>query len=233
MKLWKSSLLIMCLSALVLSSMTATAETISDPTGDVWHFDWNGGIYGFEHVSKPDVDITEVSYTVSGEQVTLTLKIAGTVSNSELIHYYAYVNTSDSTYWISWNGGEGFGMAMNEEAMQMDMTPEVTASGNTVTAVFDIVGTFSSGIELWGWAAEYSFAGDVTEDYWQDWAPNENDPYYGQDSDNDDDTTPGDNDDDTTPGDNSNTPPTGTPGFEIMAVIGAIAVALIILRKRK
>ncbi|OYT29057.1 hypothetical protein B6U98_03335 [Thermoplasmatales archaeon ex4572_165] len=228
------------ITLLATLGITANAETISDPTGDVWNFDWSSGIYNFEHVSKPNVDITEVSYTVNGDQITIALKVYGTVSNSELCHYYAYVNTSDSTYWISWIEGEGLGMAMNEGAMQMDLEPEITVSGNTVTAVFNVVGTFSSGIELWGWAAEYSIEGDITSEYWQDWAPNDYDPYFGDDD--DDDTTPGDDDDDdTTPGDDDDddtTPPTPpipptTPGFEILTLIAAIGVALIALRKRK
>ena len=222
--------ILIVITLLATLGITANAESISDPTGDVWNFDWSSGLYNFEHVSKPNVDITEVSYTVSGEQITIALKVDGTVSNSELCHYYAYVNTSDSTYWISWMDGQGAGMAINADAMQMDIEPEITSSGNTVTAVFNVVGTFSSGIEIWGWAAEYSIEGDITSEYWQDWAPNDNDPYFGQSSgDDDDDTTSGDDDDDdTTPP----TPPT-TPGFEILTLIAAIGIALIALRKRK
>ena len=230
MKLWKSSILFVSVAVMLLSSMVVSAdETKSDPTGDVWHWAYAGGMYSWDANvgNRPNIDVTEISYAVSGTQVTLTLKVAGTIANSELIHYYVYLNTSDSTYMLSWGNGEGFGFGMSSEegSQQMDFEPEITASGNTISATFDVVGTFSTGVEVYGFAQEFTTVGDMTTEFWQDWVPNEDDPFGGQDS--------GDSGDSDDSGDSNPPPPTGTPGFETIAVIGAIAVALIILRKRK
>jgi len=105
MKLWKSSILFVSVAVMLLSSMVVSADkTESDPTGDVWHWDYTGGVYGWDANvgNRPNIDVTEISYAVSGTQVTLNLKVAGTISSSELIHYYVYLNTSDSTYMLSW-----------------------------------------------------------------------------------------------------------------------------------
>jgi len=59
MIIWKSSLLIIGLCVLVLSSMTAVAETESDTQGDVWHFVYP---YWQEQTidNQPNVDIKEI-----------------------------------------------------------------------------------------------------------------------------------------------------------------------------
>jgi len=229
------------ITLLATLGITANAESISDPIGDVWHWNYSDTLWNMQQASRSDIDITEISYTASGEQVTLSLKVGGLISDSELVTYTAHVNTSDSTYMLMWNDGEGFGLGSNteEDSFQMDFDPEVTSSEDTISATFDLIGTFSTGIELWGFATEYSELGSgMTAEWWGDWAPEDFDPYFGQDfGDDDDDTTPpGDDDDDddtTPPDDNSNTPPADTPGFEILTLIAAIGIALIALRKRK
>jgi len=224
------------ITLLATVGITANAETLSDPTGDVWHWNYTDAIWNMKHVSRSDIDITEISYTTSGEQVILSLKVGGLISDSELVTYTAHVNTSDSTYMLMWNSGEGFGLGSSTEegSYQMDFDPVVTVNGDTISATFDIVGTFSTGIELWGFVTEYSELGNgMTAEWWGDWAPDDNDPYFGQNSDDDDDdTTPGDDDDDDTTPPTPPTPPT-TPGFEILTLIAAIGIALIALRKRK
>ena len=222
MKLRKSSILFVSVAVMLLSSMAVSADkTESDLTGDVWHYEWADGIFvGWEPVSRPDIDITELSYTVSGDRVTLTLKVLGTITNSELISFWFSLNTIDSSYTVMWINGEllsGIGTDTGEGS-HIDMDPEISVNGGTLSATFDVVGTFT-GDELTGHAQEFTKAGDVTAGHWQDLVPDD-DPSDGQGDDGNGD-------------DGGDKPPTGTPGFELMAVIGAIAVALIILRKRK
>ena len=64
---------------------------------------------------------------------------------------------------------------------------------------------------------------------WFDYAPNTYSPYYSEDD--DDDVEP-DEDDDTS-GDSNGDKGEGTPGFEAIAVIVALAIAFIILRRKK
>jgi hypothetical protein len=164
-------------------------ETITDPTGDVMHWYFNGSEWGWECnvADKPNIDVTEISYTIIGNQLILTLKVAGTIQSSESVAYYEYLNTSDSVYYICWVEGEGTGMAFNEDEEIYDFDPEVTVSGNTLSCIFDIVGEDYSNIELWGYAAEYVESGDMTSEWWGDWAPDEYAP-DGGDGDGDGDS---------------------------------------------
>lgn len=252
------------ISLLLLTAIgaTVTAEGVTDPTGDVYHWQYSGGTYGWDTNigNKPNIDITDISYSVSGEQVTLTLTVAGSIIDSELISYWAYVNTSDSNYMFSWNNGESMGWGTNtqEGSFEMDFEPEITASGNTITAIYNLIGTFQTGIEVWGWAAEYTSYGNTAEEWWADWAPESYSWYEGEGSGGDsgdtggDDTSGDDSEGDDTGGDisgdnddsgdtggsnddgsNTNTPPpSGTPGFGLLAMITAFAAIVLILRKR-
>ena len=89
--------------------------------------------------------------------------------------------------------------------------------------MFNETGSDYSNAELWGYAAEYVEMGDTTSEWWGDWAPETHSPFWGEDGD----------DDDGGDGDEQQNPPSGTPGFETIAAIAAIGIALIILRRRK
>lgn len=230
------SILVLILSSTILSA----ADSKSDPTGDVAHWSFTAGHWGWSYNvgNKPDIDITELSYTVNGDQLTLTLKVAGTIQNSEVTGYWAYLNTSDATYWMSWsnNTGGGLALSLNEESMNYDWEPEITVSGNTLSCTFDVVGTDYTNTELWGWAAEYITLGDTTQEWWGDWAPNEHAPFYGEDTSGDgDDSSTDDGGANGAGNDSGKTTPSdgGTPGFESITVIAAIALSLLVLKKRK
>jgi len=224
MKIWKRSIFVIGLSVLVLSSLTVSAEAETDPTGDVAHWDISDGYWGWHYniANKPNVDITEISYSVGEDQLTITIKVAGTIQNSELNMYMAYVNTSDATYWMMWSEGQGSGMAMStvEGSYEMDFEPDITASGNTITCIFNAVGTDYTNPELWCYAVEYVAVGDTAQEWWGDWAPGTYSPFYGEEEN-------GGNGGSGTP------PSSGTPGFETLAVIAALGVVFIILRRKK
>jgi len=236
--------------ALTLLSVSLSAEAVSDQTGDVYHWHLTEGAYGWdENVgNKPNIDITEISYTTSNNQVILTLKVAGSISNSELISYSAYLNTSDSNYYLTWNNGEGIGMATSTKdgSYDMDFDPEIVASGNTITATYDNIGTFETGIEVWGWAAEYTTYGDMSGEWWGDWAPESYAMYDDTESKNTgntDNTDDSSNTDDISSTDaetgnkdkNTNVPPppSGTPGFEFIVLLTSLVLLLSIIKKRK
>lgn len=236
-------------------TVSAQSGSVTDPIGDVMHWRHTDTTWGWETnvVNKLNIDITEISYTVSGDRVTLSLKVAGTVTNSDLVSYYAYLNTSDSNYILLWTNGEGSGWAMNTEegSFQMDSDPDITSTGDTITATYDVVGALTTGVNLWGWAAEYTVYGDTMHEWWADWAPNEESPYYDQytddageddagadDSGSDDissDDVGDDTDDSTDTGASDDLPEeaSDTPGFEMIMLIAAIGVALVLLRKKK
>ncbi|MDG6229777.1 MAG: hypothetical protein QCH96_07410, partial [Candidatus Thermoplasmatota archaeon] len=82
---------------------------------------------------------------------------------------------------------------------------------------YKIIGSFTSDVFLWGWAAEYTEYGDTSAEWWGDWAPNDESPYYEQ----------------YTADPVSMDAAKGTPGFEMIALIIAFAAILFILKKRQ
>jgi hypothetical protein len=149
---------------------------------------------------------------VSGDTISLSLTVAGTISNSEEVGYYAYLITSDSNYNFWWLGGEGFGLATTTgEGDYLMSEAEIISSGDTLTATYDVIGTFSAIDEFYCFAVEYTVIGDTSSEQWTDYAPNEYQPFDPTDPDDPNDpddptepTDPTDPDDPTDP-----TDPTG------------------------
>jgi PKD repeat protein len=156
-------------------------ETVTDPTGDVMHWYFNGSEWNWEYnvADKSNIDVIELFWSINGDKLILTMKVAGIIEISESVAYYECLNTSDSVYYICGVEGEGTGMAFNEDEEIYDFDPEVIVSGNTLSCIFDIVGEDYSNTELWGYAAEYVEAGDITQEWWGDWAPDEYAPDGG------------------------------------------------------
>jgi len=217
------------ISLLILlgSSFTAAATTISDGTGDVWHWYYTGtaGSWGGNVGNKPNIDISEISYTVNNNKITLSLKVVGTIQTSDKLVYWVYYNTTDATYWMSYTNGTGTGFGMKKTGMNITSSENLTISGNTLSVVLDALGDTSQ-VELWGWAAEYTTFGDVAAEWWGDWAPNSKLPFTPGTGGNTGNNTSGDN----TSGNNTGTK---TPGFEVIPVIAAISIAAILLRRRR
>lgn len=220
---------------LVCSSISVIADTETDSTGDVYHyyFSETGFSWKVSVENKPDIDITEVSFSANGEKLTFILKVDGNIQSSENIGYWAFYNSSDSTYMISWNNGQGFGLAMSldQQGGSFDYDPEIIVSGNTLKAVFDKIGS-TDNVALWGWAAEYTQYGDQTQEWWGDWIPGEYAPFWGEDIDYEqeqNDTEKNDKEDDKKTGDGNSG--SVTPGFEL--ILSICVIFLILLWKRK
>jgi len=215
---------ILCSSVILLMALAyaglAHAETVADDSNDVWHWKWNGtlGTYSWEQAvtSHPNIDIKELSYTVNGQQVILEMTVYGTIENSDNIWYYAYYNTTDASYWMWYSNGSGMYMATSGTGGAYG---NVTASGDTITATVNAVGTGAKQ-EFWGYSAEWT-GNDKTGEYWGDWAPQDTSPWYGTDG-----GDGGDGGEDGTDGGGG-----GIPGFEVAMFAGAVALALIMRRR--
>ena len=233
MRLRKSSLLIIGLSALVLSSMTATAETVTDGTGDVYF--GVGSAYEVATDDKPNVDITEITFNEGDVTTTMTMTVNGVIEDSEYVQYWITFEVSEeASYSCSYTDGIVMGMATTGESGSMEVSASV--SGNTLTVEFESVNIAADGGVLYGYAATWSEELETTGEMWMDYAPGTYAPWYGDDGngdgdgDGDVDGEDGDGDGD---GDGTTTPPSGTPGFEAIAVIAALGVAFIVLKRRK
>jgi hypothetical protein len=223
-------------------NITVSADaTENDPKGDVAHWEYSNNIWGWSYKigDKPDIDITELSYSISGDELTLIMKVDGVIKDSEKVWYWCYLNTSDASYWMSFMNGEGGGMALNtgEGSMKYDWEPEISVSGSTFSCKFDIVGSDYSKEELWGYAAEYIEAGDITKEWWGDWAPAEYSPFWGEDdgeNENGDDGNGEIEDDENINGSNNDqNTASDTPGYEFMVVFIAIASVFLVIKRKK
>ena len=237
-KLRSYGIVLISLLVLLGSCFTAAATSVNDGTSDVrhWTFTFTGGRWDENIGNKPNIDIKEISYEINGDKITLKMEVAGSIQTSEKIAYMVYYNTTDTTYQMSYSNGTGGGYGMNHENMDINATDTVTISGDTLSVVLDVIGDTSK-VNLWGYAAEYSSYGDLSAEWWGDWAPNEQFPFdTGTDGTDGTDDTDGTNGTDGTDGTNDNDGSGSekkTPGFELVAVIAAVAVAFILLRKRR
>jgi hypothetical protein len=223
MRKWRYGIVCMAIGLLLGGVFTAAATETTDPTGDVWHWSntktgwtWSGDV-----TDKPNVDITRISETVSGDNLTLSLTVAGTIQESEKVTYWAYYNTTDTTYSMVWSNGTGYAFAMKPGQISL---ANVTASGNTVSGVFSILGNTTSQ-ELWGWAAEYTDLGNnqSASEWWGDWVPNSKVPT----------SVVPEQPADKNQSSNSSSSKTSTPGFEVLPLIAAFAIAVVLLRRRR
>jgi hypothetical protein len=237
MKLRSYGIVLISLLVLLGSCFTAAATSISDGTGDVWHWTNTGTAWSWvgNVGNKPNVDIKEISYEVNDGKITLKMEVAGSIQTSDKIGYWVWYNSTDATYWLSYANGTGAGLGMKKGEINytsnfssyMTSADNVTISGDTLSVVLNVLGD-TSNVELWGWAWEYTNSLDfTTNEWWGDWAPNSKLPFTPG--------TGGDTDGNNTDGNTNNGNNTGTktPGFEVIPVIAAVAIAAILLRRRR
>jgi hypothetical protein len=235
MKFSRICIVLIGIFALILSSISASAETETDQTGDVYHWIMVDSEWSWQPSveQKPNIDITELTYIIGDGQMTISMKVSGAIESSDNIAYMAWVNTSDATYQMYLLNEQKIVMAMNtEEGGMPAMNTDITISGDTITCTIELVGTDETSTEFWGYAMEYTEFGAANQEWWGDWIPGTYAPFWGEDGngDEDDDT----NDDSDSNGDGgSSTDSNGTPGFEVMSIFIAMAIAVIIMKRRK
>ncbi|MFO8133875.1 MAG: hypothetical protein R6U10_08110 [Thermoplasmatota archaeon] len=209
-------------------AFSGTVAAIGDDTGDVWHFQETNGGWSWDKYSgeKPNIDITDVSYSIDGTQATVTMEVRGEIETSADITYMVHLESDDGEYIAYYNDGEA--MIYGEGEFSGFYEPiDDPVSGDTFTATFEVENPDAS-YELWGAAAESPAEGS---EEWGDYAPSEYAPWDS----GDDDTDDGDTDDGAADGgdDGTGNGGDGTPGFEVPFVLLAMLVAGILLVKRK
>jgi len=224
----------------------SSVSAVTEGTGDIWHCTGVGvqTVPPCEPYSgeKAYIDLTGVDYSVLNSDVTVTLTVSGPIQKSTNVVYTVYLVGDEGNYsltyvnnFVNWLGFGGY-----EGESGYILEPNFTTSDTTFTATFAPIHTTDS-FEIWGFAWEFD---TVAKEAWEDWIPDFHSPYYTPDDDDDDDNPPVDDDDDNPPADDDDdgTVDTqgedddkdkGIPGFEIVTIIAAIAVALILLRRKK
>lgn len=215
-----NSLSLIGIALLLLLSVAASAATVSDGTNDVWHWrqsgatwSWQGGIG-----EKPQIDLVEISSIVKDNTLTLLLRVDGTIQSAETVFYYIFYNTTDTQYSLVWSDGRGVGWAVQQGSYAEGQNIKVTA--DTISVDFPVLGDLET-VDLWGYAVEYTALEDqITQQWWGDWTPNTKFTGGNQTSNGGNDTANGD----------SAKP--STPGFEALAVIAAVCVAVVLFSRR-
>jgi hypothetical protein len=213
-------LLFVVVNLLLLSTVTVNAVTLIDDIDDV--YDVKNEIF----VSRPDIDIITVKCELNGDIANLSMTVKGNIVDSEFIKYSIWTNSDlISGYGAQYFNGMGFIFKdMNKIGSEFSIL-----KGNTISFTFTISDTTKI-IEVVGSAMEFSEENNNT---WIDNVPNE--LFWGggdeDDEQSDDDEIPPNGDDTVTKGNGDGEG--GTPGFELLVFILAVAIALIIIRKKK
>jgi len=202
-------------------AVSAEKTTETDPAGDVWHWWMTETSWGWDYdiKDKSDIDIREMTFEIVGDQAIFTFKVEGNIVTNEKVNYYGTYDSDDVTYYFNYLNGTGMCYADGPSGMSFSQA-NYSISGSTLTATFTSVGEGSSNVQISGYAHYYSDT-VLAEggEYWMDATED-----TGGDGDGDGD------------GDGGNGGPSGssgTPGFEAVAVLAAVGIALIILRRRK
>ena len=220
MKLRKSSLILICIVITVVLSNLVSALEITDPENDVDYIIQDP--YSIEQVStKPNLDVTKVTYSVDGGIVTLGVTVKGEIEGDDSITYYVEYECSDASYQFTYKNGnlnsKSSSIAGGEATMVGTAIDHSIDPTNTLVATFNVVGNGGTDGELYGFAGD-DFPPVGVDEYWMDNTVVE------------DGGTPGGGEG--TNGD-GNTGGSGTPGFETLSVIAALGIALVILRRKK
>ena len=184
-----------CLCFLFFSG-NATAgynDTVKDGTGDVWHCYWTEttDIQTSYNHERPNIDITQVSMSESGGNVTVTMKVKGTITDSWNIEYCLRIVddngtptiNDDSTYYIQYGvatetvfcnllwSDKGSTLLIHTS----DLSDNTTHSGGTLTTHFQLsdIGNpgqlrFATDEAGAGYASEYVKIEETYQEWYED-----------------------------------------------------------------
>ena len=111
--------------------------------------------------NQQHLDIREISYTFDDSGLTLTMELQGAVSDDAT--YTVTLDTEDASYGMIYDYGGWSSVAASEagEFIPYFQGAEYgTVSGNTITMLFDRVGSSTTAVDFWGQALELGGARD-------------------------------------------------------------------------
>ncbi len=251
--LTKTGVFIAWFFALILLSVSISAETITDESDDVWVYELGGSGMTYHQYSgsRNNVDITSVSCEISDSTVTASLTVEGDIQNDMYHTYFIYLENPSGQYYATYSAGSGMWIGTDKYGGEMGQLTD-PISGNTFTAIFEISHPEDS-FNPYGVASEsvdateayYDYAPDVFAPYYEASSDDESDPSEddtGDDDTDDTDDADTDNGDDNSetnsaadngPGENDrDSDANGTPGFEPFALIAAFAAVVLLIKKR-
>lgn len=252
MKMCKIFILLIGMSLLLFfTSGTVSADSFQDPMNDVAHWAGYLGTWGWTDIDigdHPNVDIKEIRQSIENGKMVIELEVYGSIQDSQLYYYYFAFNTSDAYYMVTWSNGAGGGLGMNTAGQFITAQPDISKSGATISATFDLVGEAADALEFWGYAWQYTNFGDIVNaEWWGDWVPNTYQPFDEDDipddeepeeDEPDDEESGGDDlDDDKENGNNNGSQGTsdtkGSPGFGVIVLVAGLLILIFVLKRKK
>jgi len=217
MRFCKYGIITVCVSMLVLFSGVVSAQTISDDQNDVIKSQSGSSTFQTKQ-TKPDVDVKQITCTITNDTLTLELEIYGTIQQISPYMYYAAVNTTDYQYTIIMNDGAASTFVIDPVDFEpVSDNPKLVVGEHTISAVFETQGDATIE-EIFGYAKYSNIY--ISPDMYQDWAPDSRGPVGSFDTGGTDDA-------------GKTTSKPSTPGFEAIAAIAAIGIASFLLKRRK
>ena len=186
--------------------------------------------------TREKVDITDISYSISGSDITVSLTVKdGIDTSNQNIIYWVYLQAVGLTeldyYFLSYSQGQGIISSAGNFAGYLDLNPDfnISSDGKTLSYTFTGVDPTNS-FEPWGFAIEYlDFGGGEGGEAWVDYAPAIYAPWYDSGEEEEEEEEQENNEENA----GENGEDNGSPGFELLVFVAAIVVALLFIRRKK
>jgi hypothetical protein len=197
-----------------------------DPTNDVYHVNYDPIMETYEILAKglsnhSQIDIVSASASYDEPTLTLTMTVAEEIDNAYYAEYHVLYGVQGELEYHTIQY-----LPHSDTATHMSIGISGTFDGNIKNALSSDKKTISVSFEIpekpkqkytvWGYVQLFSSKEDMinrAQNRFMDFVPASNEPDYD--------------------GSSNQNGASGTPGFEIITLIAAFAIAVIILRKRR
>ena len=217
MKKIKSIILFLGGFILILLSINVNAE--SDPSDDVYYHNGVDEDVIWNNPSEKDtIDITDVSQSISGADITVSLTIKGEIANNPYIMYHIYLYKNMTSYYtVYYSNGSGMASAIGDlQDFTTDTDPDFSLSDDEKTLYYTFSNIETVDYIISAYAVEHSENENTIGESWYDNAPDTKEPNHSNGNSN-----------------QVNQPKSLTPGFEILIVILSIFVGFVIHKRMK
>jgi len=233
MKKIKIFVIISTIMLLLLINNVVANENISDLTGDLFnhYLDQDINDYAWKMATDeiPNIDIIKLSFTITDNITTFSIKVNGEIENSKYISYFISYTSTESNYICTYRDGIISGNASNTESISEDNEPEFSISNDTLIVKFESMGQGIDNVKFYGYAS-YSLEEEIdVGQSWVDYVPDSDFPYDIVEIEPNNDSNGNETDSNQ---DNSDTS-SKTPSFELLSIIIALFFVFFIFRSKK
>lgn len=175
-------------------SSIASAAMVTDDSDDVLHWRYDSQMQEWSWSSQPvsdhpSIDILNLSYTVEGYQLTVSMTVKDVINSSRPVGYLIYYGNLTGSYYVFQyvpylGGGLYYAIGIQDYTQGEIPSSPVSEDGKTITASFPITYTEPT-FQIWGRTYEYNasqfYQNEQKEniEYWADVSPETIVPFGG------------------------------------------------------